>query len=63
MYSKTLSDHVSHLRDVLTLLREHQFYIKLSKCAFAKQELEYLGHIISNSGVATDPKKIEAMLK
>jgi len=31
----------------------------LSKCSFAKQELSYLGHVISSSGVSTDPKKIQ----
>ncbi len=28
------------------------------KCEFVKQELEFLGHIISKDGVKTDPKKI-----
>ena len=41
------------------LLQKHQFRIKLSKCSFAKQELPYLGHIISARGAATDPGKIK----
>lgn len=33
--------------------------MKLSKCSFAKQELSYLGHVISPARVSTDPKKIQ----
>jgi hypothetical protein len=62
IYSKTLTDHVEHLRQVLSLLQTQCFYIKLSKCVFAQQELEYLGHVISSQGVATDPHKTEAMV-
>jgi hypothetical protein len=61
VYSRSLSEHASHLRQVLTLLKEQKFFVKLSKCAFAQEELEYLGHIISGVGVATDPRKTQAM--
>jgi hypothetical protein len=43
-------------------LKEHQFFVKLSKCSFAQSQLEYLGHIISHQGVATDPEKTKVML-
>jgi hypothetical protein len=62
VYSSSLEAHVEHLRAVLSVLRDHQFYVKLSKCSFAQSELEYLCHIISVEGVATDPMKTKAML-
>lgn len=57
IYSKTLQEHLSHLTKVFSILQQHHLYLKLSKCSFAQQSLEYLGHIISGQGVATDPKK------
>jgi hypothetical protein len=61
VYISSLSNHAHHLKQVLTLLRTHKFYVKLSKCVFAQQSLEYLGHIISAYGVPTDPTKTKAM--
>jgi hypothetical protein len=37
-------------------------FVKASKCAFGQQELEYLGHIITNHGVKVDENKIAAMV-
>ena len=61
IYSPTLEAHLDHLQQVFKILNDHQLLLKRSKCSFAQQQLEYLGHIISGQGVATDPKKIEAM--
>jgi hypothetical protein len=61
VYSKTWEEHMKHLGQVLSLLEENQFYAKMSKCTFGKEEVEYLGHIISKKGVKVDPKKIRAI--
>jgi hypothetical protein len=42
VYSPSLEEHISHLRQVLSLLRQHQLFMKLSKCSFAQKQLEYL---------------------
>ena len=61
IYSNSEEEHEHHLRLVLHVLREHQLYAKLSKCSFYQKQIHYLGHIISEQGIAIDPKKIEAI--
>lgn len=63
IYSKTMEDHATHLRTVLFTLRQNKLFAKLSKCIFAQKEIEYLGHIISTEGVATDPSKLDIIQK
>ncbi|KAJ1685411.1 hypothetical protein LUZ63_016801 [Rhynchospora breviuscula] len=63
VYSSDMMQHTQHLLTVFELLRKHQLYAKMSKCVFGVEEIEYLGHMISHKGVATDHKKIEAMTK
>lgn len=52
IYSKTQEEHMQHVQMVFDLLQEHQFKVRLSKCSFAKQQLHYLGHVISSKGVS-----------
>lgn len=61
VYNTTLEDHIKHLEQVFHILAQHQFLLKKSKCSFGPQQLEYLGHIISAQGVATDPTEIQAV--
>ena len=58
VYSHTLDDHYKHIQIVLELLRKPQLVDKATKCFFSQSQVEYLGHIISAQGVATDPLKI-----
>lgn len=61
VYSSSWLEHLHHLREVLDKLRKAQFFAKLSKCDFGQTKIHYLGHIISDAGVATDPDKTEVM--
>lgn len=58
VYNKNVEEHLQHLKQVFELLKHHKLHLKLSKCSFAQESLEFLGHIISKQGVATDPKKV-----
>ena len=61
VYSKSQDEHVKHLHQVLSLLREAKPYAKLSKCDFLKHELDLLGYVISAEGVKVDPKKLQSV--
>eukprot|EP00253_Pinus_taeda_P027708 PITA_27708 len=56
-------EHEEHLRLVLQTLREHQLYAKYSKCDFYKEQIQYLGHIITKEGIAVDPEKIRTIME
>ncbi|WVZ71462.1 hypothetical protein U9M48_020047 [Paspalum notatum var. saurae] len=62
IYSKNEKEHEEHLRVVLTRLTEHKLYAKFSKCAFWLKEVGFLGHILSEKGVAVDPNKVKDVL-
>jgi hypothetical protein len=62
VYSHSLDEHLLHLREVLQVLMQHNLFAKLSKCQFAKTEIEYFGHLVSQQGVRANPSKLEAMV-
>ena len=52
---------LSHLKIVLTILRNNTLYAKEIKCSFRVKMVEYLGHFVFGSGVSTNPDKIAAV--
>ena len=63
IFSKTEEEHEEHLRLVLQRLREHQLYAKFSKCEFWIDEVPFLGHVISQGGIAVDSSKLKDVLE
>lgn len=63
VFSSTVAQHLQRLEMVLTRLQAEGLKAKLAKCAFFKPEVRYLGHVISQQGVSTDPDKVEAVSK
>ena len=62
MYSKSIKEHVEHLRVILQILRDRKLFAKLSKCEFWLEEVQFLGHVISKDGIVVDPSKVEAVM-
>ncbi|GJP47876.1 hypothetical protein CLOM_g7051 [Closterium sp. NIES-68] len=61
IYSRSREQHLKDLDAVFTLLHKNRLITKGSKCDFLKQELEFLGHVVSTEGVKIDPRKIKTI--
>ena len=61
VFSTTIEEHLQRLERVFSRLREHGLKLKPSKCHLFQTEVSYLGHVISDKGIATDPAKLEAV--
>ena len=61
IYSRTVEEHLVHVRLVLEKLREHKLYAKRSKCDFLRENIEFLGHHISAKGLRPLVSKTEAV--
>ena len=50
VFSRTVSEHHDHVREVLNRLRTHKLYASPKKCEFYRESVEYLGHVITPPG-------------
>ena len=61
VYSGTPEEHLERLEAVFQKIGKAGLKLKPSKCEFFKSRITYLGHIVSNEGIVTDPKKLKAI--
>lgn len=57
VFSKTLQEHEARLMKVLERLKEYGLKLSPEKCKFFQSSVRYLGHVVSQHGVETDPEK------
>ena len=63
IFSDTKEEHIKRLEAVSQKLMAAGLKLKPTKCFFFRDEIEYLGHVVSGKGISTNPKKIEAVTK
>ena len=56
VFSETFLEHIEHLRKVLRRLKSYGVKLKRRKCALFKEEVPFLGRVISQDGYRIDPK-------
>ncbi len=58
IFGRNLDEHFNNLETVFGALASAGITLKPSKCRFCQRELPFLGHVVSEKGIATDPSKI-----
>ena len=58
---RNFSEHLAHLSVVLQRFREASLKLNPKKCFLFQLQVKYLGHVISQQGISTDPDKVEAI--
>ena len=61
IFSSTFEEHLERLEAVFSRLQLHNLKLKASKCDFLRSRVAYLGHIVSEEGIQTDPEKTAAI--
>jgi hypothetical protein len=61
IYSKSLDEHIEHLRGVFGALREARLFVNLEKCTFCTDRVAFLGYVVTPQGIEVDEAKIEAI--
>jgi hypothetical protein len=62
IFSDNVSEHIKRLNEVLIRLQGAGLKLKPSKCHFLRNQLRYLGHIVSSAGVECDPDMTKDLL-
>lgn len=58
---RTFDEHLKNLELVLSKIRSANLKLSPKKCSLFKQQVSFLGFVVSQEGVRTDPEKITAV--
>ena len=61
IFSTTFEEHLERLQAVFARLQDHNLKLKPVKCKLFRRKVSYLGHVVSEAGIHTDPNKIDAI--
>jgi len=58
IFTRMEKEHAKAIKRVLQVLQEHKLFLRPEKCEFCKEQIEYLGLVISENKVSMDPVKV-----
>ena len=61
VFSKSIEEHIMHVRQLFDRLRKASLKLTERKCNFLKKHVQYLGHLISGNGIEPVPEKLESL--
>lgn len=63
VYSRSLEEHLCHLRQVFEILRQDKCYSNTKKSTFAVDQVIFLGYVVSSRRVLMDVEKVKAIVE
>ena len=61
VFADSFESHLERLDEVLSKIASHGLKVSPKKCCLFQKRVTFLGHVVSNEGVAADPEKIETV--
>ena len=61
IFSRTPEEHISRLREIFQRFRDANLKVNPAKCNFFRNQVQFLGHIVSKDGLQADPEKVAAV--
>ena len=62
VHAKTFEEEIANLREVFGRFRAANLKLNPKKCELFRQKVLYLGHIVTQEGISTEPSKVEAVI-
>jgi len=61
IYSNNITQHWNHVKEVLKQLQKLGLYMKVEKCKFHSDSMEYLGYVLLLSGLTMSNAKVKTI--
>ena len=63
VYSQSFTDHLRHVEEVCSVLKNANFKLNVEKCEVARTEILFLGHLIKKGTIKPDPDNIRGLME
>jgi hypothetical protein len=62
VFSEDFPTHLVRLRQVLERFRDAGFKLKMKKCRWGRDQVSFLGHVVTPAGILPNPEKVKAVI-